>query len=140
MTNFCVGLVSETKVILGVVVCDALNDLGELVEVCGILAVLYPSANEVTHNASEILVAGIGNEGAAVGEHTNEAGESAEVGKCSHLGNHTVSLIVEPPARAELYLTGCGCLLEVAEHSAEHVVILGFIIKIASLVNRRRRW
>ena len=115
----------EIKIALCVVICDALDDPFKGCVVLGILALLYPFTDEIAHNASEILVAGIGHEGAAVGEHTDEVGDHTEVGKSLHLRLHTVALIVEPPARAELNLALNGCGLEIADHRADNVVILG---------------
>ena len=116
---------SEVEVILSVIVADAAYYLVKAFVILGIFAVLDPLSYKVAEDTSEVLVSGVGNEAAAVGEHSHEACEHTEVGKRGHLCYHSVALIVEPPARAELDLAGSRCLLEVAEHSAEHVVILG---------------
>lgn len=66
-------LLLEVEVVLCVFVADALDYLFKSFVVLGVFAVLYPTADEVAEYASEILVARIGNEAAAVGEHSNES-------------------------------------------------------------------
>ena len=92
--------------------------------ILGILALVYPLTDKVTHNTSEVLVSGIGHEGTAVGKHTNKCRECAEVCKSLHLRLHAVALVVEPPAGAELDLACIACALEATEHSAENVIVL----------------
>ena len=120
---FLCGL--EIEITLGVVVADIRGDLLELCHICGIFAVLDPLAKQVAEDSSEIFVSCVGNEAAAVGQHADEARDHSEICKRSHLALHTVSLIVEPPARSELYLAGDAAALEVSEHRSEHVVVLG---------------
>ena len=67
-------------------------------------------------------MARIAHEGAAVGQHTDEAAKQAHVGQRLHLIDHAVALIVEPPAAAHLDLAGHAAL-EVAQHGRDDVVV-----------------
>ena len=64
---------SEIKVVFGIIIRYSLYDLLKSIVILGIFALGYPGADKVTHNAAEVLVTGVGNEGAAVGKHTYEA-------------------------------------------------------------------
>ena len=70
-------------------------------------------------------MAGVGEEGAGVGEHAHEAAEHADVGQGPHLGLHAVQVVVEPPGRAELELPGGGSILEGAGAGHQLVVVGG---------------
>jgi len=109
----------EVEVFFGVVISNAGYYLGEHFHIHRILTVLCPSTDEVAHNTSEVFVTRIRNKRAAISKHTDEAGEHTEISKRLHLSYHTVSLIVEPPTRAELNLSGDGSLLEITEHGTE---------------------
>ena len=87
------------------------------------LAVLDILTYHITELAAEILVAGIGEEGTAVGEHTHEATEQSQNAEGIHLALHTIQLIVEPPSTTELNLAGCGAFLEIAKHCGNHFII-----------------
>jgi len=115
----------EVKIFFSVFVCNSADDFFKLLVVSRILSLVYPFSDKITEYASEIFVTWVGNERTAVGEHSDEVADSAEVGKCLHLRFHSVALVIEPPARTELNFTGSGSLLEVSEHSSENVVILG---------------
>lgn len=115
----------KVKVILCVVVGDAGDDLLEGFVVLGVFAVGYPFTDEVAEDAAEVLVARVGYEATAIGEHADEVCERAKVSESLHLSLHAVTLVVEPPAGAELDLTGGRCRLEASEHGSENVVILG---------------
>ena len=52
----------EVEVVLCIVVRDSANYLVKTVVILRILAVLYPGADDVTHNTSEVLVSGVGEE------------------------------------------------------------------------------
>lgn len=62
----------QVEVALGVVEADAADDLLQGLLVVGILAVLDPLADDVAHDAAEVVVAGVAQEAAAVGQHTDE--------------------------------------------------------------------
>ena len=70
-------------------------------------------------------MAGVGDEGAAVGEHADEAGEEAEYAEGIHLAAHADFLIKEPPAAAELHLSGEGAVIEGISHGHHDLVVLG---------------
>ena len=70
-------------------------------------------------------MARVGQERARIGDHADEFAEDGQVAQRLHLLAHAVEVVVEPPAGAELDLAGRVGVLEVAEHGAEHIVILG---------------
>ena len=115
----------KVKVILCVIICNSCDYLLESLVVLGIFALVNPLTDNVTHNTSEVFVSGVGNKGTAIRKHTNEVGKRTEVSKSHHLCFHAVSLVVKPPAGAELDLAGNCRILEASEHCAENVVILG---------------
>ena len=80
-----ISFLSEVKIILCVVVSDTSYDLVQGFEIGRVFSVLNPSADKVTHNTSEIFVSWVGYEGAAIREHTYEAGEHTEISESSHL-------------------------------------------------------
>ena len=66
--HFLAGLLSfsyrsQSEVSRGVPVGDTLYDLPEGSLIVGILAVLYPLADQVAHNAAEVVMSCIGQEG-----------------------------------------------------------------------------
>ena len=68
----------QIEVALCVVEADALDDLLQSLLVVGILAVLDPLTDEVAEDAAEVIVAGVAQEAAAVGQHTDEVAQQAE--------------------------------------------------------------
>lgn len=64
----------------------------------------HPTADHLAQNAAEVFVARVGEEAATVGQHPDEAAQQPELRQLGHLPLHTVFLIVEPPAGAELHL------------------------------------
>lgn len=91
----------------------------------GELSLFHPGADEVRQDAAEVLMAGIGEEAAGVRQHAHEAAEEPQVGEGPHLGFHAVLLVQEPPAGAELDLSGDAAALEVSDHGAQDIVVLG---------------
>ena len=94
------------EVTLCVVGGDVLNHLAQGLHVSGILTVLDPGADQVAHNAAEVLVTGVGQEGTGVGQHADEVAQQAQVGEAGHLLDHAGFGVVEPPAGTVLNLTG----------------------------------
>ncbi len=110
----------EFKEVLCVMVADTGDDFAKGFVVCRVFTLIHPAADEVTHNTAEIFMARIGHEAAGVCQHTHKSAEKTQVCQGAHLLNHTVALVIEPPAGAELNFRRGFCALEVAEH----VVIL----------------
>ena len=96
----------QVEVPICVVEADAADDLLQSLLVVGILAVLDPLADDVAHDAAEVVVAGVAQEAAAVGQHTDEVAQQAEVGQGLHLVFHADLLVAEPPGAAGLDLAG----------------------------------
>ena len=112
----------DVEVALAVVGGDVLNHLAQSLDVSGILAVLNPAADQVAHNAAEVLVTGIGQEGTGVGQHADEVAQQAQVGQGSHLLDHAGLGVVEPPAGTMLNLTGNLRTLECAQEGAQPIL------------------
>ena len=70
-------------------------------------------------------MARIGQEGAGVGEHTDEVAQDALVGKSGELLAHADLVVVEPPSGAVLNLAGGRSLLEAAHDGIDHGVVDG---------------
>ena len=115
----------QVEVALGVVEADAADDLLQGLFIVGILAVLDPLADDVAHDAAEIVVAGVAQEAAAVGQHTDEVAQQAEVGQGLHLVLHADLLVAEPPGAAGLDLAGHLVGLEAAADGADLLVVDG---------------
>ena len=80
-------------------------------------------------------MARVGEEAATVGQHPDEAAQQPELRQLGHLPLHTVFLIVEPPAGAELHLAWHAFTLEVTDHGAQHFVIT----RVQAVENRFRQ-
>ena len=115
----------QGKVALCVVEADALDDLLQSLLVVGILAVLDPLTDEVAEDAAEVIVAGVAQEAAAVGQHTDEVAQQAEAGQTGHLLFHADLVVVEPPCGAVLDLARDLAVLEAAEDGADLSIIAG---------------
>ena len=74
-------IVLQAKVAGGVPIADALHDLLQRSLNVGVFAVFHPVADQIAENAAEIIVPGIGQEGAGVGEHAHEVAQQAQVGQ-----------------------------------------------------------
>ena len=61
------SLILELEVCLCVVVADAADNILQSLGVVGIHTVIHPTADQVTQNATEVLVTGVGDEAAGVG-------------------------------------------------------------------------
>lgn len=81
----------------GIVIANALNHLPEHRPVCRVLAFLHPLADQVAQNPPEIFMAGIGNERAGIRQHADKRAQATEMRQSSHLPDHAVFLVVEPP-------------------------------------------
>ena len=117
---------SKTEVALCVVEADAFHDLLEGGIDVGVLTVFYPVTDEVAHNATEIVVTGVTQEGAGVGKHADEITQQAQTCQGLHLLFHANLVIVEPPGRTVLDLAGNLGALEAADECAQ----LGIVSRI----------
>ena len=120
-TLFC----SEAEVFLGVLVAYAADDLLQGLHIIGEHAVFHPLAQQTAQDAAEVLVAGIAEEAAAVGEHAHKAGQITEAGKAGQLIGHTGKVIVEPPGRAVLDLADSFGGLEAAAKGVDGFIVVG---------------
>ena len=115
----------QGKVALCVVEADALDDLLQSLLVVGILAILDPLADDVAQDAAEVVVAGVAQEAAAVGQHTDEVAQQAQAGQTGHLLFHADLVVVEPPGGTVLDLARNLAVLEAAQDGADLGVIAG---------------
>ncbi len=113
----------EGEVFPGVVAGDAGHDFAEDVVILGEAAVLHPFAQQAAENAAEILVAGIGEEGTAVGQHAHEARQVAQGGQGGQLIGHAGEMVVEPPGGAVLKLADGLAVLEAAAEGVDGLVV-----------------
>ena len=116
---------SESKVVVGVVEGDVLDDPAEELHVGDELAVLDPPSYDAAEDAAEVLVAGVGEERARVGEHADEPRERREVGEVAQLLLHAEPVVVEPPRGADLdALRERAVRLEAARDGAHDLVVV----------------
>ena len=64
-------------------------------------------------------MAGVAQEGAGIGEHTDEAAEQTQIGQRLHLILHAGLMVVEPPGGTVLDLAGYGAVLETADQGVK---------------------
>ena len=124
MQNSRFFLLIELEISTSVVVRDVLNHLSKQFTVVWQQALLHVVSKHVTEDAAEIFMTRIAHKRTTVGQHTNKAAQQTQYGQGVHLALHAVLLVVEPPARAKLYLARL-TTLEVAEHGSNHFVGTG---------------
>ena len=88
----------EVKVSTSIIVRDVLHHTTEDLLIVGQQALLHIITKQVAEDTTEILVARIREERARVGEHTHESAQQSQYRECVHLTDHTIHLIIEPPA------------------------------------------
>ena len=115
----------KTKVTLGVVEADTLNNLLQGSVDIGIFTVLHPVTNQVAEDATEVVMTGIAQERAGIGEHADEIAQQTQIGQGLHLIFHTDLVVVEPPGGAVLDLAGDLGTLETADQSAQLGIVRG---------------
>ena len=118
----------QGEVTLCVVEADALDDLLQSLLVVGILAIFDPLADDVAQDAAEVVVAGVAQEAAAVGQHTDEVAQQAQAGQTGHLLFHADLVVVEPPGGTVLDLARNLAVLEAAQNGADLLVVSGIQI------------
>ena len=110
----------------GVVVADVLHHLAQGLHVVGVLPILHHLAKEVAEDAAEVLVTGVAQKAAGVGEHAVETADGTVAHQAQHLLLHALLVVVEPPGRALLDLAGDGAVgLETAHDGADDAVVGG---------------
>ena len=87
----------QAEIALCVVGADVLDDRAQEFHIGGIFAVFHPVADEFAEYSAEVLMTGVAQEGAGVGQHTDEVAQQAQVGEASHLLDHAGLGVVEPP-------------------------------------------
>ena len=115
----------DVEIALCVIEADALYDLLKAGVVVGIFAVFYPLADQITQYSAEVVVAGIAQERAGVGEHADEVAQQTQVSQRNHLLFHTGLVVVEPPGRAVLDLAGQLAALETADQCTQLCIVNG---------------
>lgn len=110
---------------MDVFVADVFDHSADEFEVIGKFAIFHIAPDEITQHAAEILVAGERHKGTRIGEHSDEARQQAIVGKGVKLPLHSLFLVEEPPAGAELDLARDTTILIIARHRRHRVVIGG---------------
>src|SRR5699024_461595 len=78
----------EAEELHRVVVADAPHHLLQGFPVGGVFAVFHPGAQQLAEDAAEVLVAGVGQKAAGIGEHADEVAQQAAVGKGGELLDH----------------------------------------------------
>ena len=86
------------KVLDRVVIADILDDLAYKLNIVGVLALLDERTEHIAYDPAEILMTGVGQEAAAVGQHTYKLAYQTELRQSRKLLLHAVLLIVEPPS------------------------------------------
>ena len=92
------SILVELEIVLGVVVGNVLNHTRETFHIVWQQTLLYIVSEQVAEQTSEILMAWVAQERAAVGKHSDEAAEEAQDAEGIHLAAHSDFLIEEPPA------------------------------------------
>ena len=112
-------------------IADTFDDFSQAAVNIGIFTVFHPGSDKVTQNPPEIVMAGIAEEGAGVGEHANEITQKSQIAKGFHLLFHAGFVVIEPPGGAVLDLAGDGTVLEAADEGAQ----LGVVGRIERIQN-----
>ena len=113
----------QVEVTLCIVEADALDDLLQSLLVVGILAILDPLADDVAQDAAEVIVTGVAQEAAAVGQHTHKVAQQAKACQTGHLLFHADLVVVEPPCRTVLDLARHLAVLEAAQNGADLCIV-----------------
>ena len=87
-------------------VADVGDHRADQVHRVGQQALLDLRAQQVAEDTAKVLVASVGEERSAIGQHADEAAQKAEVRQRNELLLDAVLLIQEPPGAAELHFAG----------------------------------
>ena len=109
-------------------IADVFDHRADKIFAVGQFTALDIATQEVAENTAEIFVAGKRHEGAGIGQHADETGEQADVGKRVQLPLNAFLLIEKPPGAAKLDFAGDAAVLEIAGHGGKDVVIAGIEI------------
>jgi hypothetical protein len=118
-------LLGELEVFLGVLVGNVANKGSQKGVILGEEAVFDFLTHEVAEDPPKILVAGVGEEGAGIGQHPDEAGKEADGGEGVELIGHALVGVVEPPAGAPLNFARGGAFLKAATGRGADRVVAG---------------
>jgi len=77
----------------------------------------------MAQDAPEILMPRIGQKTTGIGQHPDKPAHQSHIGQRIDLPYHTILLIEEPPGRSELYLSGNGPVIEIADHGRNEFII-----------------
>ena len=113
----------DTDEFFHVVVADILHHSAQQLVVRGGLAVRHPAADHAAQDAAEVLVAGIGQEGAGIREHAHKAAEHADAGQIPQLLFHAVQMVIKPPGRPELHLSSGSGIVEAASSRYQLLIV-----------------
>ena len=117
------SMILQAKIAHCVLTADTFHDLLKGGLHIGILTVFHPSAQKITQNAAKILVTGVTEKTAGIGEHADKIAQNSQICKGGQLLLHTGLVVVEPPGGAVLDFTGNGLILEAADQRAQLCVI-----------------
>ena len=92
------SILVELEIVLGVVVGNVLNHTRETFHIVWQQTLLHIVSEQVAKQTSEILMARVAQERAAVGKHSDKAAEESKDRQGIHLACHTVELVIEPPS------------------------------------------
>src|SRR5947209_4623265 len=95
----------QSEIFAGIEERNVLRQPAEQLAVVGQQASAHVIAEEIAHQAAEILVARVREEAARVGDHADESREQTHVRQRADLRRHAVDLIEEPPRGAVLHLS-----------------------------------
>ena len=70
-------LQGELKVVLCVIVRDVFNNFRKSLVIRREFPVLYPAADQVAQDTSEVFMSGVGQEASGVGQHADEVAQAA---------------------------------------------------------------
>ena len=87
--------------------------------------VLHPLAYKSAQYAAEVLVTGVAEKAAGVGEHTDKVAQQAEICETYKLIPHALLVVVEPPGTAVLQLACHLCALERADDRIDKRIVGG---------------
>ena len=113
----------QVEITGGIAIADTFDDFSQAAVNIGIFTVFRPGSDKVTQDPPEIVMAGIAEEGAGVGEHANEITQKSQIAQGFHLLFHAGFVVIKPPGGAVLDLAGDGTVLEAADKGAQLSIV-----------------
>ena len=105
----------NSKIIDRIVIADIADDFSNQFFVCRHFTALDHTAEVVTENASEIMMARIGEQGTAVREHADEGCDMTRRREVLEVLFHSRFVVKEPPRGTVLDLSARLCTLETTD-------------------------